>query len=81
MGFAGALKEIGLPVNNSLIALFTFNVGVEIGQLFVISMTWLLYKLWSRWVSVQYNPRDYILYLIGGFSMFWTVTRVVNIIV
>lgn len=81
MGFAGALKEIGLPVNNSLIALFTFNVGVEMGQLFVISLTWLLYKLWSRWVRVQYNPRDYVLYLIGGFSMFWTVTRVVNIFV
>ena len=79
MGFAGALKEIGLPVNNSLIALFTFNVGVEIGQLFVISATWLIYKLWCRWWQMDYNPRNSILYIIGGFSMFWTVSRVINI--
>ncbi len=80
MGFAGALKEIGLPANNSLIALFTFNVGVELGQLFVIGMTWLIYKIWSKSWRGQFNPRISILYLIGGFSMFWTVTRAVNII-
>ncbi len=80
MGFAGALKEIGLPAHNSLIALLTFNLGVEIGQLFVISITWLMYHLWRKWRPVDYKLRDSIVYLIGGFSMFWTVSRLLNII-
>ena len=36
LGFAGALKEIGLPQNHLPLALLTFNVGVEIGQLLVV---------------------------------------------
>jgi hydrogenase/urease accessory protein HupE len=35
-GFAGALSEIGLPQRDLPLALFTFNVGVEIGQLFFV---------------------------------------------
>lgn len=81
MGFAGALKEIGLPANNVSIALFTFNVGVEVAQLMVILVTWLIYKVWSRWGVTHLNLRNPFLYLIGGFSMFWTVSRVVKIIV
>ena len=36
MGFAGALKELGLPRSEFVTALLTFNVGVEAGQLAVI---------------------------------------------
>ena len=32
-GFAGALKETGLPHTDITLALFTFNLGVEAGQL------------------------------------------------
>jgi hydrogenase/urease accessory protein HupE len=32
-GFAGALKELGLPQRDVPLALFTFNLGVEAGQL------------------------------------------------
>ena len=32
-GFAGALSEIGLPRGDIPLALFAFNVGVELGQL------------------------------------------------
>src|SRR5205823_5104476 len=32
MGFAGVLKELGLPRAEFLTALVTFNVGVELGQ-------------------------------------------------
>jgi len=81
MGFAGALKEIGLPAENIFVALLTFNVGVEIGQLAVILLSWLLYKMWQRWVDVSFNPRASFLYVIGGFSMFWTVSRFVNMVV
>ena len=36
-GFASALSEIGLPRGDIPLALFTFNVGVEIGQLLFIA--------------------------------------------
>ena len=36
-GFAGALTEIGLPQGDIPLALFTFNVGVEVGQLIFIA--------------------------------------------
>ena len=42
MGFAGALKELGLPPSEFLTALVTFNVGVEAGQLTVIGVAFLL---------------------------------------
>ena len=38
MGFAGALKELGLPRSEFVTALLTFNVGVEAGQLAVIGI-------------------------------------------
>lgn len=35
-GFAGALEELGLPLNDTAIALVLFNVGVEAGQLMAL---------------------------------------------
>ena len=40
LGFAGALKDIGLPQNHLATALLTFNVGVEIGQLLAVAVVW-----------------------------------------
>lgn len=37
-GFAGALREIGLPANAVATALAAFNVGVEIGQVAIVSI-------------------------------------------
>ena len=36
-GFAGALVEVGLPQGDIPLALFSFNLGVEIGQLMFIA--------------------------------------------
>ncbi len=38
LGFAGALREVGLPQNAIPIALLFFNIGVETGQLLFISV-------------------------------------------
>lgn len=35
-GFAGVLAELGLPTHARVLALFGFNIGVEIGQIMVI---------------------------------------------
>jgi len=37
-GFAGALQEVGLPVHAVATALAAFNVGVEIGQVAIVSI-------------------------------------------
>jgi hydrogenase/urease accessory protein HupE len=37
-GFAGALREIGLPTNAVVTALAAFNIGVEVGQVAIVSI-------------------------------------------
>jgi hydrogenase/urease accessory protein HupE len=38
LGFAGALSEIGLPAGDIPLALFLFNVGVELGQIAFVAV-------------------------------------------
>lgn len=35
-GFAGALQDLGLPLNALLVSLFSFNFGVELGQMVIV---------------------------------------------
>jgi hypothetical protein len=48
MGFAGALRELGLPRSEFVTGLLTFNAGVEAGQLTVIGAAFLAVAYWSR---------------------------------
>ena len=79
LGFAGALKEIGLPQSHLSVALLTFNVGVEIGQLFVVGLALLLYRSLVRWPTFT-MARVPALYAIGGVAAFWSIERVVSIL-
>jgi hydrogenase/urease accessory protein HupE len=78
LGFAGALKEIGLPDNHLLVALLTFNVGVEIGQLMTVAAAWLVWRLGSRWPGLA-QLRTALLYGIGSVAAYWSWLRVVAI--
>jgi len=42
LGFAGVLAQLGLPPNEYLTALLSFNAGVELGQLTVIALAFVL---------------------------------------
>ena len=76
-GFAGALKEIGLPQTDVPMALLTFNLGVEAGQLLFVAAVLLAIKAATAMVHVPSRPaRLATTYLIGTMSMFWLVTRV-----
>jgi hydrogenase/urease accessory protein HupE len=75
LGFAGALKDIGLPEQHANIALFTFNLGVEAGQLVVIGLAWLV-VIASRKYTWTSTARQVILYGIGSISVFWTLSRI-----
>jgi len=79
MGFASALRDIGLPAENIFIALLTFNAGVEIGQLFVILVAWIIYSIWMKCSRKQFELRDFCLYAMGGFSMLWSISRFIKI--
>jgi hypothetical protein len=79
MGFAGVLQEIGMPRSEFLTALVTFNVGVEFGQLAVISLAFLLTGLWFR-NKDWYRGRLVIpaSLVIAATGLYWTVERVVG---
>jgi len=76
MGFAGALKEIGLPRSEFLTALLTFNVGVEAGQLSVIGMAFVLVG-WHCAHRDWYRSRIVVpaSALIACTAVYWTVER------
>jgi hydrogenase/urease accessory protein HupE len=74
LGFAGALKEIGLPENHLLPALLTFNAGVEIGQLLTVTGAWALWRLSLRWPKVVL-ARPALLYGIGSVAAYWSWER------
>lgn len=38
MGFAGVLGELGLPENQKLLSILAFNLGVEVGQLAILTV-------------------------------------------
>ncbi len=78
LGFAGALKEIGLPDNHLSVALLTFNIGVEIGQLLTVGVAWLVWRLASRWPQTN-RARTPILYGIGSLAAYWSWLRAVAI--
>src|SRR3954470_19117919 len=45
LGFAGALKSIGLPQRHLPLALLTFNLGVELGQLMTVLAAYAIVRL------------------------------------
>ena len=76
-GFASALTSAGLPKAELPIALLSFNVGVEIGQLSFVALILLLERAfrilevrWPRWAEALPG------YTVGSLGAFWTVQRV-----
>jgi hypothetical protein len=76
-GFAGVLSELGMPSDHFITALFTFNVGVELGQLTVIVIAYLLV---GRWFSNKIWYRKRIVYpvsiVIALTAFYWTIERI-----
>jgi hydrogenase/urease accessory protein HupE len=76
-GFASGLTAAGLPHGEIPLALFLFNVGVEIGQLAFVCLILLLERsfrqLEIQWpVPVAHAPG----YMVGSLGAFWTIQRV-----
>jgi hydrogenase/urease accessory protein HupE len=81
LGFASALQDVGLPVNNIPLALFLFNVGVEAGQLvFVFGVLLLMLAIRRLEFKCPQWMFKFPAYLIGTLAMYWLIERVVVII-
>ena len=78
LGFANALKEIGLPKNQFLSSLLSFNIGVELGQITIIFTA---YFLISKWFSNNIWYKERIVYpisaIIACVALYWTIERIV----
>ena len=75
-GFASALTGAGLPRSALPLALVSFNVGVELGQLGFVGLILglerafrLLEVRWPRWLQALPG------YAVGSLGAFWTIQR------
>ena len=83
LGFAGVLREIGLPKDTMFSSLLLFNIGIEIGQIIVVSI--LICGLWLwRKVSEGLNLSPHLFdssaaYAMGTVAMYWTFDRTLTL--
>jgi hypothetical protein len=76
LGFAGALREVGLPDNQIPLALLSFNIGIELGQLLIVAVILAaggvlraLPLTLPRWAPLA--PA----YAIGSLAAYWCLVR------
>jgi hydrogenase/urease accessory protein HupE len=76
MGFAGALREIGLPQQEIPLSLLSFNAGIEIGQLaFVVTVLALHRALRPLLATLPSWSRRVPVYAMGSLAVFWMIER------
>lgn len=82
-GFAGALREVGLPQGEVATALLGFNMGVEMGQLiFIGAVTAAFLAARRAWRALKSPVRPRIswsqaaAYVIGPAAAFWLISRI-----
>ena len=81
-GFAGALKETGLPQVDVPLALLTFNLGVEAGQLFFVGSVLVIFKVVSVLVTLPISKaRIAAAYVIGTSAAIWFLDRIAGFVV
>lgn len=78
MGFAGVMQELPVPEDQILAPLVGFNLGVELGQVAVLSGAfaltfWMLEKeKWWKWTRLAGSGA------IAAVGLYWTVERVMG---
>ena len=81
LGFASALREAGLPAGEIPLALFSFNVGIEAGQILFVLGILALRRAggrlperlpgWARWIPV---------YGMGSLAGYWWLERAIALV-
>lgn len=76
LGFASVLIDFGMPQNDFAVALISFNVGVELGQLAVISTAFVILRLSfknpSFYRKIVMVPGSLMIAIIG---LYWFLER------
>jgi hypothetical protein len=79
LGFASSLNEIGLPPGKFFTSIVLFNAGVEVCQVIIIALIFLLLikplknKIWYRYRIVY--PISIAIALVSGY---WTIERLIG---
>jgi hydrogenase/urease accessory protein HupE len=77
-GFAGALREVGLPESDVPTALLTFNLGVEAGQLLIVFAAIAVLVAIRRFAKNAAQPViKFATYAIGITASFWFIDRII----
>jgi len=76
LGFAGVLNEIGISTNLFIVSLISFNVGVELGQISVIILSYILIALLFQKKSWYRNKvTKPISIIIASIGFYWFIER------
>jgi hydrogenase/urease accessory protein HupE len=77
LGFAGALREAGLPSEAVPLALVSFNVGIELGQLVFVVAVLVIRRLAAPALRALPSWTTALpVYAVGSLAAFWTIERV-----
>jgi hypothetical protein len=81
-GFAGALSDVGLAGNQLLWSLLGFNLGIELGQLAIILLLWVVSTWLSRWLASDHrrSVSDWSSAALCGLGLYWFIGRSYGII-
>jgi hydrogenase/urease accessory protein HupE len=74
LGFAGILQEIEIPRSSLATSLIGFNLGVELGQMVVVSLAFMVLSLFKRW-SWQPLLRYGLSLVAMAAGTFWFIER------
>ena len=80
IGFAGVLRDFGLPPDALGLALASFNIGVEIGQVAIVAVAVPVLLGIDRLMKVATRSRALVTglsLLIGGMGLYWLAARTV----
>ena len=76
-GFGGYLSEIGLPEDRLLPALFGFNIGVELGQILLVIIFFLLIRLLTYvWSKNKFLIEPFIASTLISLGLYWFILRI-----
>jgi len=76
LGFAGALRQVGLPAGDVPLALFAFNLGIELGQLAFVALLLAAAALLERLpLALPVSLRQAPVYAMGALAVFWSLER------
>lgn len=76
LGFAAALREIGLPAGDVPLAVFAFNLGIEIGQTSFVALMLVTVRFLRRLPRpMPAWAHQLPVYVIGSLGAFWCFER------